>query len=138
MSAEPQTSSSTPDPWDHARSRLGKKFPGVREGVLFCLYKLQANPDTSLRDFREEAKLRGIPLSGRSHHSAKVLLGLAEKSPRRTPVPRPVPRSEDSIEDQLSSVLQRIQAEATRDGERMRRAIREAIRTLSAALDGDS
>lgn len=70
--------------WESARHELRARYPEARDGVLFCVFKLSENSDVSLRDFRDEAKLRGVPVSGRSLHSAKVLLGMAAPATRRT------------------------------------------------------
>lgn len=72
-------------PWDEAVASLRERFPGKTEGILFCAHKLLSDPEAKLPDFRGEAGLRGIELSGRSLHSAKVLLGLAAPSVRRSP-----------------------------------------------------
>ncbi|MBK8978366.1 MAG: hypothetical protein IPM29_20890 [Planctomycetes bacterium] len=73
--------------WDDALVRLRGHFPDAREGVLFCVHKLLQDRDIMVRDFKAEADMRGIKLSGRSYHSAKVLLGMAAPpTPRRRKV----------------------------------------------------
>lgn len=72
----------TADSWDGILANLRSRYPGQKDSVLFCLYKLQSNPKLGLADFREEAALHGIPMAGRALHSAKVLMGLAEAKPR--------------------------------------------------------
>src|SRR5262249_47883234 len=71
------------DSWDSLLATLRNRFPGASDGILFCILKLQGNPDLKLRDFRQEADLYGIKLGGRALHSAKVLLGMSEPAVRR-------------------------------------------------------
>ncbi|MCK5940390.1 MAG: hypothetical protein KAI24_00360 [Planctomycetes bacterium] len=136
------------------------RFPGQKDSVLFCIHKLEQDPEASLRDFRDEAALRGIPTAGRALHSAKVLLGMATAKPRapnraRTaaaepaPEPRPEPRRESrraprrrepvsdatSIEDKVLGAVRQIQSAADQKTERLREAIREALTILESALD---
>ena len=44
----------TRDPWDLALERLRNRHPKATEGTLFCVHKLELDPDTSLRDFQAE------------------------------------------------------------------------------------
>lgn len=78
--AEPQA---IPGTWDGDIESLQARFPGTRLGTLFCIHKLEQDADLQLRDFKAEAELRGVPLSGRSFHGARVLLGLEVAKPRR-------------------------------------------------------
>jgi len=138
------------DAWTATLEQLQGRFPGTRDGVLFCLHKLEQNPEARLTDFRDEANLYGIPLSGRSLHSAKVLLGMAER-PIRTVRSAPPASGSDtrsagradpaphsgaaSLEAQLTSALQQIQGAATQQSQRLREAMQQAINTLQQALD---
>ncbi len=71
--------------WEKARNVLRAKFPSANtDGVLFCIYKLEQDPLLSLRDFRDEAKMHGLSVAGRSLHSAKVALGLQAPARRRS------------------------------------------------------
>lgn len=72
------------DPWEATMARLRERFPGASDGILFCVHKLQSDPQLTIKDFRDEADLYGLALSGRSLHSAKVLLGLEKPAVRRT------------------------------------------------------
>jgi hypothetical protein len=130
--------------WDSAFRELGRRFPGNSDGVLFCIYKLQGNPELSLRDFRDEARLHGIAMSGRSLHSARVLLGLTKAAQPRRPRRDAEEVDEggadadlagDTLESQLREVVDRIQASAREENERLRAAIREAIALLQRALE---
>ena len=135
--------------WDSVAATLADRFPGQKPGILFCVWKLQQNPEASLRDFRDEARMRGLALAGRSLHSAKVLLGLAEPSKRRpigaggkaAPKPAAAARTkspgtgEAAIEDSLMAAVRRMQTDAGAEAERLRRAMREAIAVLERALD---
>lgn len=71
------------DSWEALLANLRNRYPGASDGILFCILKLQQDPDLKLRDFRQEADLHGIKLGGRALHSAMVLLGLREKAVRR-------------------------------------------------------
>lgn len=70
------------DDWESSLPGLMARFPNVKIGTLFCAYKVQLNPDLDFRDVQSEARLRAIPLSGRSLHQAKVLLGLEKPRPQ--------------------------------------------------------
>jgi len=125
-------------PWDAALPELRRRWPKPSEGVLFCVWKLQQDSASTLRDFRDEARLRGITLGGRSLHSAKILLGLEQPSPPRRLRPEPgapAPRGQaGSLEDQLIDNVKRIQEAAAADAQRLKRAMREAVRILTEAL----
>ena len=160
----PEPAVSAPaDAWLQIFDRLRARFPTANEGVLFCIHKLQQNPDVRLRDFKHEAALHRVPMSGRSFHSARVLLGLeAPLAPRaRTesvaprppalrppvasrasaePVPAPaarVPRPDADVESPVIAALKRFQAESAAESERLRAAVRRAIEIIDAALAGD-
>ncbi len=82
------------DTWEALLATLRNRFPGASDGILFCILKLQQDPELKLRDFRQEADLYGIKLGGRALHSAKVLLGMREPAVRRRksePEPEPEP-----------------------------------------------
>jgi hypothetical protein len=120
---------------------LRKRHPGVSDGILFCVYKLEQNPKATLKDFQAEARLRGFALSGRSIHSARVLLGFEQPAPRRKKASvevrsesRPRVGDSPSVEDVLRRTLRQIQEEAQVEAERLRGAIREALGVLQAAL----
>ena len=144
------------DPWELELERLRTRFPGATAGTLFCVHKLELDPELTLRDFRDEASLRNIPLSGRSVHSAKVLLGREAPATRRKqakvavsePAAPPIVRSPrrslaratdetDSLEATLLNAVQQLQAEANAESRRLQEAIRDAIAVLQAALRGD-
>ena len=150
--------------WDQAFAALRDKYPQATQGILFCIHKLQQDPDLKIPDFRAEAALHGIKLGGRALHSARVLLGLEEPGPprarRRSRAAEDVEDVEDdersfdsyfepqdsgrrrtaaaaaagSLESQLVETIQRIQSEATDEARRLRTAIEEAIRVLQTAL----
>lgn len=140
------------DTWDGILDSLRRRYPGQRDSVLFCIYKLQQNPDLTLRDFRAEADLHGIAMAGRSLHSARLLLGLTKAEPKAAALPadlvppleprarrRPRRASAEpaaSIEDQVLAAVRQIQTAAGHDAERLRGAIRQAIAILQQALDG--
>ena len=138
--------------WELARVQLQTEFPEKKEGILFCIWKLRQDPRTTLADFRDEAKVRGVSLGGRSLHSAKVALGWEEPSRRRskaeitskapiesvtrTGSDRPITTgAEDDLEMQVLENFQRIRAAASGEASRLKDAIREAIRVLQSALD---
>ncbi|MCA8974960.1 MAG: hypothetical protein KDC98_09575 [Planctomycetes bacterium] len=136
------------DSWESISAALQDRYPGQRPSVLFCLWKLQQDPAASLRDFRDEAEARDIPIAGRALHSAKVLLGLSEPSTRRKKGPKPAMATavrkrgaatatdgKGSIEDTLLAAVRRIQTDAGQQAERLRLAVREAITILERALD---
>lgn len=143
---------SSADSWEGMLDALRKRYPGQKDSVLFCVHKLQQNPDLSLRDFREEAVLHGIPTAGRALHSAKVLLGLAQpkarEEARETLPPPSAPgrvkrrRRADAddggtIETRVLDAVRQIQSAAGEEAERLRAAVREAIAILQAALDDE-
>ena len=69
--------------WQGVREKLADSYPDATDGILFCVHKLKQDPNISIPDFRDEAKKVGISIAGRSLHSAKVLLGMAEPSVRK-------------------------------------------------------
>jgi hypothetical protein len=145
--AEPQA---VPGTWDGDIDSLQSRFPGTRLGTLFCIHKLEQDPDLQLRDFKAEAELRGVPLSGRSFHGARVLLGLEAPKPRRARADEtgieevvdagfsalstpPVPNTAGvDIESVLRTAIDAAAAQRT---EGMRDAIRKAIAVLEEALE---
>lgn len=167
VSAEPQAIPSTaiPGTWDGDIEALQARFPGTRLGTLFCIHKLEQDADLQLRDFKAEAELRGVPLSGRSFHGARVLLGLEVAKPRRARVVEPaeeesvhltVPDNGDSgpgFDDESDSGLDEfvlptsggsdlesalrtaIEAATEQRTAGMRDAIRRAIAVLEEALE---
>ena len=144
------------DSWEGILANLRSRYPGQKDSVLFCLYKLQSNPKIGLPDFRDEAALHGIPMAGRALHSAKVLMGLATAKPRAPNRPRPdvtadpvgnAPNkrtrrhrsgsdtSDESIENQVLDPVRQIQSTAAAKSDNLRHAVREAIKILQKALD---
>ena len=131
--------------WETVRATFRDRFPDLKEGILFCIWKLEQDPRLTLKDFREEARVRGIPLGGRSLHSARLALGIETPAPRR-PKPRATGRtgaaapmrqtpSPGSLEAQLLAGVQQMQQAAGMEASRLREAIRDAIATLQNALD---
>ena len=132
---------------------LRRRYPGQKDSVLFCTYKLQQNPELTLRDFRAEADLHGIPMAGRALHSARGLLGLRKAAPVAVPPPtttddltptarrrpRQAPEPDDggaSIESKVVAAVRQIQSAAGAESGQLRTAIRRAIVILQQALDG--
>lgn len=139
------------DTWEGILENLRRRYPGQKDSVLFCIYKLQQNPELTLRDFRDEAALHGIPMAGRALHSAKDRLGLLKPAPAPRPDPAPIAqpapprrreraaRSDDgdaSIENRVMAAVRQIQSAAGADAEQLRSAMRKAITILQQALDG--
>jgi hypothetical protein len=138
---------------------LRQRFPQATDGILFCVAKLEQNPNLGLRDLRPEAKTLGISLAGRSLHSARGLIGLAPalvapKPPgRRNRPPARVPRTEAKgrgrralsptresaadmpVETRLLSAVRQLQEAAAAESQRLRTAIEAAIRLLHEALE---
>lgn len=162
--AQPEQTAQQPtDEWARIFEGLRQRFPGASEGVLFCIHKLQQNPDVKLRDFKEEAALHGVSLSGRSHYSARVMLGLEPPPPPRGKkaaaeaeegdgdgheAPSSRARStrpgrgaagagEDEEENPAIAALRRFQREQTEEVERLRQSIREALAVIDEALADD-
>lgn len=147
----------TNDSWDGILANLRLRYPGQKDSVLFCLHKLHSNPALGLPDFRDEARLHGIPMAGRALHSAKVILGLATVKPRAPKAPKPTvqaamtlerattghtrsvrnDRSTDdgSIENKVLDAVRQIQSAAGAEAENLRTAVREAVAILQRALD---
>lgn len=142
------------DSWEGILASLRRRYPGQKDSVLFCVYKLQQNPDLTLRDFRAEAELYGIPMAGRSLHSARLLLGLAREestkpdaapAPSLAPLPRLVRARKSgqaestndggaSIEAKVVAAVRQIQSAAGAEAGQLRAAIQQAIAILQRAL----
>jgi len=138
------------DTWEAILEALRRRFPGQKDSVLFCIHKLQQNPDLTLRDFRAEADLHGIPVAGRALHSAKALLGLGTppKDDAEIAAPAPIERTSrrrrrtssaspddgGSIENRVVEAVRQIQNAAGAEAEQMRAAIRQAIAILQRAI----
>jgi hypothetical protein len=140
----------TTDTWEGILQALRRRYPGQKDSVLFCIYKLQQNPDLTLRDFRAEADLHGIPMAGRALHSARGLLGLQKAAAAPTPPaaaePAPPPRRRPrgdpevddggaSIESKVVAAVRQIQSAAGAESGQLRTAMRRAITILQQALD---
>ncbi len=97
------TTAPVADTWDGILAALRRRYPDQKDSVLFCIYKLQQDPDLTLRDFRAEAKLYGIPTAGRALHSARGLLGLQtnEPKPRAQSATAAAPEREELTADAL-------------------------------------
>ncbi|HLQ38144.1 MAG TPA: hypothetical protein VK348_10100 [Planctomycetota bacterium] len=143
------------DTWDSILDNLRRRFPGAKDGILFCVHKLQFDPNLKLADIRAEAALHRLSLGGRSLHSAKVFLGMEKPAVRRSKAviaaddeqqQRPA-RAErranggqvesGSIEDKVILAVRQIQNAALSQTQRLRRAITEALAILQAAIDDD-
>lgn len=147
MTVTESDSPPTTDTWDGLLETLRRRYPGQKDSVLFCIHKLQQNPDLTMRDFSAEARLYGIPVAGRALHSARQLLGLIKEAPA-TPlleeVPGPVrkrrdraPEADDggaSIESKVLAAVRQIQTAAGAESDQLRAAIRQAISILQRAL----
>ncbi len=146
-----ETSHGATDSWDELLANLRSRYPGQRDSVLFCIWKLQQNPELTLRDFRAEAEMHGIGLAGRSVHSAKVLLGLAdaapaprrrhdeaataaEAGPARSPVGETPPESEALVRGRALARRARTSAEeASLEGQLV-----EAVRRIQTAANEET
>lgn len=139
------------DTWEGILAALRRRYPGKKDSVLFCIYKLQQNPDLTLRDFKAEAELHRIPMAGRSLHSARILMGLAKEEARPSqaavgvpPLPRLhrsraalAQRDDDApgaIEAKVVAAVRQIQSAAGAQSEQLRAAIQQAIAILQRAL----
>ncbi|MEZ5965752.1 MAG: hypothetical protein R3F56_18095 [Planctomycetota bacterium] len=159
----PSTPEASGDAWSDIFARIRARFPSASDGVLFCIHKLQQDPDLKLRDFKDEAALHRVPLSGRSFHSARVLLGLEKPTPPRArptqpdippvapsvmpPARQPATRSAppahepafdsaDVVAEESPAIaaLRRFQEERAAELERLREGVRRALEIIDAAL----
>lgn len=149
-STQPEpTPSASDDGWAEIFARLRARFPGASDGVLFCIHKLQQNPDLKLRDFKDEAALHRVPLSGRSYHSARVALGLEKPVERKRTAPAPVvveappanvgrpaqaARVPDAAESPAIAALLRFQEEHAAEMQRLRDGIKRALAVIDEVL----
>lgn len=145
---EANTTNITKD-WDAILDTLRRRYPGNRDSTLFCIFKLQQNPEFGLRDLRSEAELYGLSLAGRSLHSARVLLGIevaskpreasqgqTETAPARRQRRKAEQHSNDgSIEDKVIQAVRQIQDAAGARSQTLRTAIQRAIAILQDAID---
>jgi hypothetical protein len=149
------------DSWEALLATMRNRYPGASDGILFCILKLQGNPDLKLKDFRQEADLHGIKLGGRALHSAKVLLGLSEPAVRRRRREEPEevevaeadepeelergrsrlrrgrPRGEQAPFAQLLGDLQQAHEAVLQENARLRQAIEQALTLLDEVLEAD-
>jgi len=139
---EAETNPPAADTWDGILANLRRRYPGQKDSVLFCIYKLQQNPDLTLRDFRAEAELYGIPTAGRALHSARGLLGLQthEAKPRAKAAAPAAPEREELTADALPRLARaerreaRQQRTATADaGVSVETQVLAAIRQIQSA-----
>lgn len=145
--AEPALPVVAEDLWARMMADVRSRFPKVTNGVAFCILKLEQNADLRLRDFKSEAELHDIRLSGRSFHSARVALGwdaqpvrsprsvAAPQDVRPEPVARPAtaPRAEASEVRESAAITALREFEARNVGEVA--ALRAAIRDVLAIVD---
>ena len=148
----PETTANN-DSWEGVLANLRQRYPGQKDSILFCIFKLHSNPKLGLPDFREEAALYGIPMAGRALHSAKVILGLSSAKPRKPKTPSALSggdskpaaasgRTKNTSKNQVNSVeskvldaVRQIQSEAGAESERLRTAMRQAVTILTRALE---
>jgi hypothetical protein len=145
----PEQPAAATDEWGQIFAGLRQRFAGASDGVLFCIHKLQQNHDLKLRDFKEEAALHRVPLSGRSYHSARVLLGLEKPTPPRprraaaedvaseplAEITQALADSANEGEDNpLIAALRRYQAETSAELERLRAGVRAALQVIDDVL----
>ncbi len=136
------------DTWEGILAALRRRYPGQKDSVLFCIYKLQHDPELTLRDFRAEAELHGIPMAGRSLYSAKLLLGIVKadtgggEAPPVSAAPAARVRRlattaddrDSSIESKVVAAVRQIQSAAGAESDQLRAAIKHAIAILQRAL----
>lgn len=148
---EPETpTNSIAQDWNEILDTLRRRYPGNRDSTLYCIFKLQQNPDLGLRDLRDEAELHGLVLAGRSLHSARMLLGLESAAqPKAAPAVAAAPNrpahrqrrqaaqreGDHSIEDRVIHAVRQIQDAAGAQTQRLRAAIKQAVAILQDALD---
>jgi hypothetical protein len=145
--AEPAPTEPEVNSWDQLLAALRARYPGQKDSILFCVWKLQNNPEASLRDFRDEAEMHGLTLVGRSVHSAKVLLGLADplpkvvRKPRVVAEPAPVAMPKRSsapvvgVESKLVAAVEQLQNAAAEENARLRAALQAVLDIVDDALD---
>lgn len=150
--AEPAPTEPEVNSWDQLLAALRSRYPGQKDGILFCVWKLQNNPEASLRDFRDEARMHGLSLVGRSVHSAKVLLGLADALPKVVRKPKVVaepaavamPRRSSApvggntsfgVESKLVAAVEQLQNAAAEENARLRAALQAVLDIVDDALD---
>ena len=136
------------DSWDGILAALRRRYPDQKDSVLFCVYKLQQNPELTLRDFRAEAELYGIPTAGRALHSARGLLGLQHDDPKpraKAAAAAASPAREDLAADALPRLARaerrkaRQQRAATVDaGVSVETQVLAAIRQIQSAAGSQS
>ena len=138
--------------WEAILENLRRRYPGQKDSVLFCIYKLQQNPDLTIRELKPEADLHQIPMAGRALHSAKGLLGLLKEAPSVQPAApimntasdamrhrrerRAAAAADDgsSIEETVLAAVRQIQSSASQQTDQLRAAVRQAIARLQRAL----
>lgn len=143
----------TEDLWARMMADVRSRFPKVTDGVAFCILKLEQNADLRLRDFKSEADLHDIKLSGRSFHSARVALGweappvrragavAAPADPRPEPVARPAasPRVEAPAARESAAItaLREFEARNVSEVAGLRAAIAEVLAIVDTALEDE-
>ena len=149
--AEPALPVVVDDLWARMMADVRSRFPRVTDGVAFCILKLEQNADLRLRDFKSEAELHDIRLSGRSFHSARVALGWEAQSVRKPRLeaapadaqPEAVARLEAAPRARVSEVRESAAITALREFEArnagevagLRAAIRQVLAIVDAAID---
>lgn len=143
----------TEDLWARMMADVRRRFPNVTDGVAFCILKLEQNADLRLRDFKSEADLHEIRLSGRSFHSARVALGwdappvrrarvaAAPADERTQPVARPAasPKAEAPASRESAAITALLEFEARNASQvtGLRAAIAEVLAIVDAALEDE-
>lgn len=133
MAAKKSSSLSRKD-WQGVRESLASEYPDATDGTLFCIYKLMENPETTIPEFRDEAKRVGISIGGRALHSARVSLGHAAPSARKKKGRRKKAAAKSVSQTQRSGGEQR-RGTATTGLEGMIDAIRENQREADDLRD---
>jgi len=144
--------------WDEQFDRLRKRFPGVRDTILFCVHALQNGSEVHLEALKAQAAMYGLRITGASLNAARRVLN-PESVPRQrrraqqpaappgaAPVPAHVaaPRqrgrggvpeqAQAEVEVMIRAVVAKVQAHADARLQRLRDAVDEALRILREVL----
>ncbi len=103
LPADPAPAANGPETWEDLLALFRRRFPSASDGILFCVHRLQTDPEVSLKHLKQDAESHGIKLGGRSLHSAKVLLGLAAPAVRR---PRAAKVAEPELDEPEADPMQ--------------------------------
>lgn len=129
-------------PVNQSLEKLAAQFPKAKSSILFCIYKLQQNPNCDYAEIRDEAKMYGISLSGRSMFSARTLMaGGVKPTPkilrgptRRVLTEQDIEEDPDELTHRLGQIIEEVRVGTQVRIKKLEDALRQIADVVKSAL----